>query len=104
MIAAQIVPADALVVVQNDDVNVRFTFRPGRLVQRPVARLPVELQRRRGMSEVFICHDLAVVRVMSHRVIEMQCGGVVESGGARALFNAPQQPGRHELLAAAHGA
>ena len=54
MIAAQIVPADALVVVQNDDVNVRFTFRPGRFVQRPVARLPVELQRRHGMSEVFI--------------------------------------------------
>ena len=41
---------------------------------------------------------------MSRRVIEMRYGGVVESGGAQALFNAPQQPGRHELLAAAHGA
>ena len=40
---------------------------------------------------------------MSRRVIEMRYGGVVESGGAQALFNAPQQPGRHELLAA-HGA
>ena len=65
-------------------------------------RLLAELQRRYGMSYVFISHDLAVVRAMSHRVMVMKDGDVVESGEAEALFAAPQQPYTQELLAAAH--
>jgi microcin C transport system ATP-binding protein len=71
-------------------------------VQQQVLKLLAELQRRYGMSYVFISHDLAVVRAMSHRVMVMQGGDVVEAGEAEALFAAPQQPYTRELLAAAH--
>jgi microcin C transport system ATP-binding protein len=71
-------------------------------VQQQVLGLLAELQRRYGMSYVFISHDLAVVRAMSHRVMVMKNGDVVESGEAEALFAAPQQPYTRALLAAAH--
>ncbi|HMM85465.1 dipeptide ABC transporter ATP-binding protein [Azohydromonas sp.] len=71
-------------------------------VQQQVLRLLVELQRRYGMSYVFISHDLAVVRAMAHRVLVMKDGAVVEEGEAQALFDAPREPYTRELLAAAH--
>jgi len=60
------------------------------------------LQKRYGMSYLFISHDLAVVRAMSHRVIVMKDGEMVEQGEAQALFDAPQQPYTQQLLSAAH--
>ncbi len=71
-------------------------------VQQQVLRLLADLQRRYGMSYVFISHDLAVVRAMSHRVMVMKNGDVVEEGESEALFAAPQQAYTRELLAAAH--
>jgi microcin C transport system ATP-binding protein len=71
-------------------------------VQQQVLRLLADLQKRYGLSYVFISHDLAVVRAMSHRVMVMKNGDVVEAGEAEALFSAPQQPYTRELLAAAH--
>ena len=71
-------------------------------VQQQVLALLAELQRRYGMSYIFISHDLAVVRAMSHRVVVMKQGDVVEAGEAEALFDAPQQAYTRELLAAAH--
>jgi microcin C transport system ATP-binding protein len=70
-------------------------------VQQQVLALLGELQRRHGLSYVFISHDLAVVRAMSHRVMVMKDGNVVEEGEAEALFTAPQQDYTRELLAAA---
>ena len=58
-------------------------------VQQQVLALLGELQRRYGMSYVFISHDLAVVRAMAHRVLVMKDGAIVEDGEAEALFAAP---------------
>ena len=71
-------------------------------VQQQVLGLLAELQQRYGMSYVFISHDLAVVRAMSHRVLVMKDGDVIEEGEAQALFDAPRQPYTQALLAAAH--
>jgi microcin C transport system ATP-binding protein len=70
-------------------------------VQQQVLKLLAELQRRRGLSYVFISHDLAVVRAMSHRVLVMKDGDVVEEGEAEALFAAPRAAYTRALLAAA---
>jgi len=71
-------------------------------VQQQVLALLGELQQRRGLSYVFISHDLAVIRAMAHRVMVMKDGQVVEEGEALALFAAPRQAYTQELLAAAH--
>jgi microcin C transport system ATP-binding protein len=71
-------------------------------VQQQVLKLLADLQRHYGMSYVFISHDLAVVRAMSHRVMVMKDGDVIEEGEAQALFDAPREPYTKALLAAAH--
>jgi microcin C transport system ATP-binding protein len=71
-------------------------------VQQQVLGLLAELQRRYGMSYVFISHDLAVVRAMSHRVMVMKDGDVIEEGEALAVFDAPRETYTKALLAAAH--
>jgi microcin C transport system ATP-binding protein len=71
-------------------------------VQQQVLALLADLQRRYGMSYLFISHDLTVVRAMSHRVLVMKNGNVVEQGEAQALFDAPREAYTRELLAAAH--
>jgi hypothetical protein len=61
-----------------------------------------ELQQRRGLSYIFISHDLAVIRAMAHRVMVMKDGDVVEEGETLALFDAPVPAYTRELIAAAH--
>ena len=71
-------------------------------VQQQVLRLLADLQRHYGLSYVFISHDLAVVRAMSHRVMVMKNGDVIEEGEAEALFETPREGYTKALLAAAH--
>ena len=71
-------------------------------VQQQVLKLLAALQRHHGMSYVFISHDLKVVRAMSHRVMVMKGGDVIEAGEAEAVFDAPRELYTRALLAAAH--
>jgi microcin C transport system ATP-binding protein len=70
-------------------------------VQQQVLALLAALQRHYGMSYLFISHDLAIVRAMSHRVLVMKDGEIVETGDAESLFEAPVHPYTKTLLAAA---
>jgi microcin C transport system ATP-binding protein len=70
-------------------------------VQQQVLALLAQLQRRYAMSYVFISHDLAVVRAMSHRVLVMKDGAIVETGDAEALFTGPREAYTKALVEAA---
>jgi microcin C transport system ATP-binding protein len=70
-------------------------------VQKQVLALLRQLQLRHGMSYLFISHDLKVVRAVSHRVLVMKDGRVVESGDTETVFRAPQHPYSRRLLEAA---
>jgi len=70
-------------------------------VQRQVLELLADLQRRHGMSYIFISHDLAVIRAMTHRVAVMRQGRIVETGETEALFAEPREPYTQQLLRAA---
>ena len=69
-------------------------------VQRQVLDLLSELQRRHGMSYIFISHDLAVIRAMAHRIVVMRQGRIVEEGETEALFSAPREAYTQQLLRA----
>ncbi len=71
-------------------------------VQQQILTLLADLQKRRGLSFIFISHDLAVIRAMAHRVMVMKDGDVVEAGETLALFDAPRESYTQELIAAAH--
>ena len=69
-------------------------------VQAQILNLLDELQRERGLTYLFISHDLGVVRLMSDRIAVMYLGKVAEQGTARELFEDPRHPYTEALLAA----
>ncbi|MEV4880711.1 ABC transporter ATP-binding protein [Streptomyces cyaneofuscatus] len=70
-------------------------------VQAQIVGLLTDLQRDLGLALVFIAHDLAVVRQVSHRIAVMHQGRIVESGSADDVCENPQDPYTRALLAAA---
>jgi len=70
-------------------------------VQQQVLQLLAQLQRKHGLTYVFISHDLAVIRAMAHQVLVMKDGKVVESGAVEAVLQQPAHPYTQRLLAAA---
>ena len=69
-------------------------------VQKQVLTLLSELQQKHNISYLFITHDLRVIRAMSHNVIVMQNGKVIEQGKTETLFNTPKEPYTKTLLQA----
>jgi oligopeptide/dipeptide ABC transporter ATP-binding protein len=57
-----------------------------------------EVQADTGLSIIFIAHDLAVVRSISHRVLVMYLGRLVEMADSQTLFAAPKHPYTQALL------
>ena len=72
-----------------------------RTVQFQIVRLLKQLQEKYGLSYVFISHDLTVIRAMSHRVLVMKQGDIVESGHADQIFQDPKELYTRDLLMAA---
>ncbi|MGW0030458.1 dipeptide ABC transporter ATP-binding protein [Streptomyces sp. NPDC003314] len=70
-------------------------------VQAQIVGLLTDLQRDLGLALVFIAHDLAVVRQVSHRIAVMHEGRIVETGAADELCERPRAPYTRALLAAA---
>lgn len=70
-------------------------------VQAQVVDLLRDLQKRRGLSYLFISHDLKVVRALANEVIVMKLGKVVEQGNAKQIFDAPKTGYTKALMAAA---
>lgn len=72
-----------------------------RTVQRQVVELLRNLQLKYNLTYVFISHDLAVVKALSHHLLVMRQGQVIEQGAAARIFAAPQHTYTQQLLAAA---
>ena len=71
-----------------------------RTVQFQVLELLKELQKKYGLSYLFISHDLKVIQALCHRILVMKDGKVVEEGSSGEIFQNPQTPYTRELLEA----
>lgn len=73
-----------------------------RTVQRQVVELLRSLQLKYNLTYLFISHDLAVVKALSHQLMVVKHGQVVEQGDAQSIFASPQHPYTQQLLEAAY--
>ena len=67
-------------------------------VREQILRLLRQVQEESGLAIIFITHDLAVVRAVSHRVLVMYLGRLVEMASNEALFGQPRHPYTRALL------
>ncbi|MCL4128119.1 UNVERIFIED_CONTAM: hypothetical protein GTU68_032537 [Idotea baltica] len=70
-------------------------------VQVQIVELLLDLQKKYGLAYLFISHDLRVVRALSHKVLVMKQGDIVETGTGREIFEAPKTEYTRALIAAA---
>ena len=69
-------------------------------IQAQVINLMLDLQRDRGLTYMFISHDLSVVKYLSHHIMVMYLGQTVELAEKEALFENPLHPYTRALLSA----
>jgi len=69
-------------------------------IQAQILQLLKQLQQNNGLSYLFISHDLSVVSEISHRVMVMYLGTVVELASSEQLFSNPQHPYTQQLISA----
>ena len=69
-------------------------------IQSQIVDLIIELQALSGMSLIFISHDLSIVRQISHRVMVLHLGRVVEFADREAIYKDPRHPYTRALIAA----
>ena len=65
-----------------------------------VIELLRKLQRERKLTYIFISHDIHVIRALSHLMIVMKEGEIVERGDAKDILNNPSHPYTQKLLSA----
>ena len=70
-------------------------------VQAQIIDLLRDLQARHGLAYLFISHDLKVIRAISHEVVVLRAGKVMEQGPAQQIFDAPRHEYTRTLMAAA---
>jgi microcin C transport system ATP-binding protein len=70
-------------------------------IQKQIIELLKELQKKYGITYLFITHDLRVIRALADEVAVMQNGRIVESGPAREIFQSPRHPYTRALFSAA---
>ncbi len=71
-----------------------------RTVQFQIVHLLKQLQEKYGLAYIFISHDLAIIRAMSHRILVMKQGDIVESGYTDQIFRDPKEAYTRDLLMA----
>lgn len=69
--------------------------------QQRVLDLFIEIQRQTECAYLFVSHDLSVIRHVSHRVIVLNQGALVESGGVDRITSEPSQPYTRRLMMSA---
>ncbi len=95
VVIAHALAAEPDVIVADEPVSMLdVSLRAG------VLRLLGELRRERGVSLLYITHDLLSARVVTDELIVLNHGRIVEQGGTRAVLRDPRDPYTRRLLAA----
>ena len=72
-------------------------------VQVQIVNLLKDLQEKYGLTYIFISHDLKVIKALSHNIVVMRNGNIVEEGKSSDIFTDPKNEYTQALLKAAFG-